>query len=146
MDSEVTDRRAHARFEPPARADARATLRPGCEVTLVDVSAAGALVDARRPLRPGARVHLQVSTASRRFAIDAHVLRCAVAALDPIAGITYRGALTFEHRIEWGWVGSTGCAQSMIEHERPIVEPVGKRLPQNRVTHTLAVGDERNVG
>jgi hypothetical protein len=111
LDPEVTDRRLDARFEPPARADVRATIRPGCAITLVDVSAGGALVEAPRPLRPGATVHLQVATASRRLAIAAHVLRCAVWALDPLAGVTYRGAVKFEHRVEWWWAESTRGVQ-----------------------------------
>jgi hypothetical protein len=140
------DRRVDARFELPPRAEARATLRPGCAITLVDVSAGGALVEGPRPLRPGARVHLQILTASRRFAIVAHVLRCAVWALDPLAGVTYRGAVRFEHRVDWGWADAARCVQPMPEHEGPIAGYGGKRLPQNRATHALAPGDERNVG
>jgi hypothetical protein len=142
LDPEVADRRADARFETPPRADARATLRPGCAVSLADVSAGGALVDAPRPLRPGARVHLQVSTASRRFSIDAHVLRCAVWALDPVAGITYRGALKFEQRVDWCWAEPNRAEEPMPEHERPMAGHGGKRLPRNPATHGLVVGDE----
>ena len=142
MDSEVGDRRVDARFGLPPRTQVRATLRPGCAIILVDVSAGGALVEAPRPLRPGAKVHLQVLTTSKRFAITAHVLRCAVWALDPLAGVTYRGAVTFEHRVDWSWAGSTRCAQPMSEHERPIAECGEKRLPQNRPAFPLAVVDE----
>lgn len=146
MDPEIVDRRLDARFELPPRAEARATLRPGCVITLVDVSAGGALVEAPRPLRPGAKVHLQILTTSRRFAIAAHVLRCAVWALDPLAGVTYRGAVKFEHHVEWCWADPTRRVQPMPEHERPIAGHGGKRLPQNRAAHALASRDERNVG
>jgi hypothetical protein len=146
LDPAVVERRVDARFALPPRAEARATLRPGCAITLVDVSAGGALVEAPRPLRPGARVHVQILTTSRRFAIAAHVLRCAVWALDPLAGVTYRGAVKFEHRVEWCWAELTRRVQPMPEHERPIAGPGGNQLPQNRATHPLAAGDERNVG
>ena len=140
------DRRVDARFEVPPRAGARATLRPGCAITLVDVSAGGALVEAARPLRPGARVHLQILTTSRRFAIAAHVLRCAVWALDPLAGVTYRGAVRFEHPVEWSWSEPTRYVQQMPEHERPIAANDGNRLPKNCTANRLDVEDVRNVG
>jgi hypothetical protein len=101
MDSEVADRRFDARFDPPAVPELRATVRPGCAVKLVDVSAGGALVQAPRPMRPGARVHLQVTAGSQRLAIPAQVLRCSVWSLHPEHGVTYRGALIFDERVEW---------------------------------------------
>jgi hypothetical protein len=79
----------------------RATLRPGCAVAVIDLSAGGALVQASRPLRPGARVHLRLETARRTFSVAAHVLRCAVWSLDPDDGVTYRGALQFADRCEF---------------------------------------------
>ena len=107
MDQPLTDRRSHARFPPPSYDATRATLRPGCSVLLVDVSAGGALIEASRPLRPGARVHLQLVTPGRTFALSACVLRCAVWSLDPFEGVTYLGALMFEERCEWFWEGET---------------------------------------
>jgi hypothetical protein len=103
VDHPVTDRRVDARFPPPNLASTRATLRPGCIVCLVDLSAGGALVQAFRPLRPGARVHLQLVADARTVAVTAQVLRCAVWSLDPVDGVIYRGALQFEHRCEWPW-------------------------------------------
>ena len=141
MDPEVADRRFDARFAPPAQADTRATLRPGCAVTLVDVSAGGALVQAPRPLRPGARVHLQVSTAWSRFAIAAQVLRCAVWSLDPLDGATYRGALKFEQPVEWSWAEPTRGVQPMPEHDRPVPATGGKRLPQKPGLQHAAVAE-----
>lgn len=132
METQVADRRTDARFEPPVRAEARATLRPGCAVRLVDVSAGGALVEAPRPLRPGARVHLQVTTTSRRFAIAAQVLRCMVWSLDPLDGVTYRGALKFDHRIDWCWADSTRRVPPLPEHSGPVAAAGGKALPENR--------------
>jgi hypothetical protein len=99
--STVSDRR----HEPRARLadhdqDLRATLRPGRHVALVDVSRHGALLQATQPMRPGSRVHLQVVAGAKTVTLLAHVLRCAVWAVDAHEGITYRGAVRFEHRCD----------------------------------------------
>lgn len=104
MDLALTeDRRTDARFGTDVLGSARATLRPGCLVRIVDLSAGGALVEAGRPLRPGAYVHLQFDRGARRFTLGAQVLRCAVSALDSDAGVMYRGALKFDRRCETLW-------------------------------------------
>ena len=100
MDRPLRDRRADTRFPPPRPGPARATLRPGCAVELIDLSRGGALVQAGRPLRPGSRVHLQLVLASGTFAVAARVVRCAVWSLDSSDGVRYRGALKFEERCE----------------------------------------------
>lgn len=139
MDSQVTDRRHDARFEPPARAEA--TLRPGTLVVLVDVSAGGALIEAARPLRPGARVHLVVTTAARRFAIVAHVLRCMVWSLDPVDGVTYRGGLKFEHRVDWCWSETVRHPSREGEHIGPLGRKPGNHLPEKRATRLARAGE-----
>lgn len=104
MGPEVADRRFDARFDPPAVPDLQVNVRPGCAVVLVDISAGGALVQAPRPLRPGSKVQLHVTTGSQRLVIPAILLRCAVWSLHPLNGVTYRGALKFDERVEWRWV------------------------------------------
>jgi hypothetical protein len=119
VDCSLSDRRTDARVEVPDARVTRATLRPGCAVRVVDLSAGGALVQADQPLRPGARVHFQLVTTVSTFALVARVLRCAVWTLDAEQGATYRGALQFEDRCDIVWEpetrpGShlpTGCAQ-----------------------------------
>jgi hypothetical protein len=123
------DRRMDSRFAPPDHNAARATLRPGCVVSLVDVSRGGALVEGPRPMRPGARVHLQVTTAARTFAIEAQVLRCAVWILDPVEGVRYRGALRFDHRIEWTWGDASRGGYYVPESGAPASAHFGKSLP-----------------
>ena len=103
MDQSLIDRRVDARFLPPPPHATRATLRPGCTVALVNLSAGGALLEAARPLRPGARVHLQLVMQVRTFILAGHVLRCAVWALDELEGARYRGAVRFEQRCEPFW-------------------------------------------
>jgi hypothetical protein len=100
---QVVERRAERRFRVPPQLQVRVTLRPGCVVELVEVCAGGALIEVPRPLRPGSRVHVQVTTKERSFAIAANVTRCMVWSLDPLEGTRYRGALKFEHRIKWCW-------------------------------------------
>jgi hypothetical protein len=139
MDHQVKDRRVVARFPPPAAAGVRVTLRPGCAVVLVNVSAAGALIAAPRPLRPGSVVHLQVITPVARLAIAAQVLRCMVSSLDPLGGVTYQGAVRFEHSVEWRWEEATRRVHTMPEHVRPTGTNDGKRRPTGRIAeHGIA--------
>ena len=129
MEQQVIDRRTDSRFAPPDANAARATLRPGCVVALVDVSRGGALVEGPRPMRPGARVHLQVATAARTFSIEAHVLRCIVWILDPIDGVRYRGALRFEQQIDWAWADASRGGYQLPESARPAPGRFGNTLP-----------------
>jgi hypothetical protein len=98
VDHSLTDRRTDVRYEPAGGDLTRATLRPGCAVSVVDLSAGGALVQAGQPLRPGARVHLQLVTTRQAFGLVAVVLRCAVWTLHGEHGAIYRGALKFDER------------------------------------------------
>lgn len=129
MDHQASERREDARFTPPPRIDVRATLRPGCVVVLIDVSARGALVQAARPLRPGARVHLQVLTSSRRFLTAGTILRCMVWSLVGDDGVIYRGAIRFDHRVEWAWAEPTRRVHVVPEHAGPAGTNDGKRIP-----------------
>jgi hypothetical protein len=133
VDQPLTDRRIDARF-PPGPGATRATLRPGCPVVLVDVSAGGALVEASRPLRPGARVHLQLVTGARNYALAAHVLRCAVWSLDPYDGVTYRGALMFEDRCELVWEAETPAVSAIPAGPQPDGDVSGRLPPAARAS------------
>lgn len=95
MDREVAERRHDTRFTHPAVTSARATLRPGCIATIVNLSVGGALVQSARPLRPGARTHVQLATDRRACSLTATVLRCVVALIDE-QGVLYRSALRFD--------------------------------------------------
>jgi hypothetical protein len=96
----VKDRRSDPRYIWSPADITQATLRPGCVVHVVDLGPGGALVQGARPLRPGARLHFHLVVRHQPFALIARVLRCAVWALDSRAGVMYRGALQFEHRLE----------------------------------------------
>lgn len=129
MDDAVVDRRREHRFPPPPATNIAATIRPGCQVVLIDVSEQGALIEAPRPLRPGGRIHLLVSAGDARQAITAVVLRCAVAAIEPTGGVTYRGGLAFDTCVQWPWALPTHRRTRAREHERPERSGRGHVLP-----------------
>ena len=130
MESPVVDRRAEARFLVPSNLDVRVTLRPGCMVRLVEVCGRGALIEVPRPLRPGGRVHVQVTTPERAFGIAAHVTRCMVWSIDPLEGARYRGALRFDHRIEWCWGDPARLGNVVPVSSGPISRFDGHKLPE----------------
>lgn len=99
----MSERREDPRLTTESLQIQRATLRPGCHVEVVDLSALGAQVETDRPLRPGMRVHVRLSTAERTLCVAAVVLRCAVSTLHPEAGVTYRAGLRFEERCQSFW-------------------------------------------
>ena len=96
----IKDRRGDPRYSWSPEDISHATLRPGCVVHVVDLSAGGALVQGARPLRPGARLHFHLVLRELSFGLLAQVLRCAVWTLDSREGVTYRGALQFEQRCD----------------------------------------------
>lgn len=77
-----------------------ARIRPGYNVSVVDVSAGGVLVESERRLFPGSVVELQVRSAHRSQVVRGHIVRCAVARLRANA-ICYRGAIAFDHNLPW---------------------------------------------
>ena len=101
MDCTLSERRAHERTEGQVGHIARATLRPGHPILVVNISRGGALVEGSRPLRPGTRVMLQVATSSGALGLSALVLRCGVQRLSVEEGVLYRGALKFDERRDW---------------------------------------------
>ena len=80
---------------------ASARLRPGYDVSLIDVSAGGALIESDRRLLPGAAVELHLKSEHRPPAImRGHVLRSVVARLRSNL-VCYRGAIRFDHELPW---------------------------------------------
>ncbi len=134
MDRPLVDRRLDERFGQPAIAGTQAILRPGYSVTLIDLSAGGALIEGLRPLRPGMRVHVQLVSGTHRFGITAHVLRCAVASLDSDAGVRYRGALRFDERCEAIWEANTLDGYLFPDGQRTVRHAGGQSLPGRRAS------------
>lgn len=134
MGEPVTDRRRDSRFGQPLIAAIRAVLRPGYLVSLVDLSAGGALIEGPRPLRPGARVHLQLVTGTRALGISGHILRCSVASLDADNGVRYRGALRFDHRCESLWESVTPDGNELPARAPIAGDGHGQLLPDSLPT------------
>ena len=136
MDRPVVDRRVDERFGQPAIAGTQAILRPGYAVALIDLSAGGALIEGARPFHPGTRVHVQLVSGARRFALNAQVLRCSVAALDPEAGVRYRGALRFDERCEAIWEATTLDGYLFPNDVRSVRHSAGHGLPSTGAAST----------
>jgi hypothetical protein len=101
----TAERRADRRRAPRTSSAAQhgvvcVRIRPGREVTLLDVSAAGALLQCAHRLLPGTAIELQLTTAGRRVTTRGLVVRCSVSQVWPSA-IWYRGAVMFEQPLPW---------------------------------------------
>src|SRR5258708_4667341 len=95
-----SDRRIHARLTPEELNRAvSARLKYGEAVTLVDLSAGGALVETSRILRPDTDLVLEIldSRSKNVTQVVSRVLRSHVSALQD--GITYRSACAFKRPI-----------------------------------------------
>ena len=101
MTERTDDRRVARRrrqFEEHGIVAAR--VRPGHDVSLIDVSAGGALIESDRRLLPGTSIELQLETPGQRAALRGRVLRCAVARVHSTS-ICYRGAISFDRHLPW---------------------------------------------
>ena len=97
----VSERRVHERTSEEWTRKAKASLRPGCPVSIVNISRGGALIEATQPMRPGTRVLLQIVTSTSTFGLSALIVRCGVRALSVEEGVIYHGALRFDERHDW---------------------------------------------
>jgi hypothetical protein len=100
MSDSPQDRRRSRRFGRGDHGIVSARVRPGHSVSVVDVSAGGALVEGEYRLMPGAVVELHLETGRERASIRGRVLRCAVARLRP-SSVCYRGAIGFDRHLPW---------------------------------------------
>lgn len=113
----------------------RARVRPGHRLTVIDVSPGGALVEVERALRPGSRVDVHLETDAQHGTVSARVLRCAVAAIDSEAGITYRAALAFIETCDWMREALTPDGYRVhapMAGTEPLTAANGDPLPQRR--------------
>jgi len=100
MTNTRSERRRNRRHARPEQWIVSARIRPGHDVSVVDVSAGGALVESERRLLPGSTVELHLRCARRSEIVRGHIVRCAVARLRANA-ICFRGAIAFDHNLLW---------------------------------------------
>jgi hypothetical protein len=125
----LKERRVDARFRQPVLAHARAVLRPGHAIALIDLSAGGALIQGNRALRPGSRVQIHLTIGGRSMWIPAQVLRCAVASLDAEFGVQYHGAVKFTDRCTSLWESSTRTGYSVPAGVQHRADATGHAIP-----------------
>jgi hypothetical protein len=99
-DALVERRRAGRASGVEAHGIVCARVRPGHDASIVDVSAAGALVETRHRLLPGSSIELYLQTPDQRASVRGRVVRCAVSHLHP-SSLSYRGALEFDRQVAW---------------------------------------------
>lgn len=96
----VGERRKDPRVEGGGHSfQSSAVLRPGQEVTLVNISRRGALIDSGVRLRPGAQAELLLCGTDVRVRVEGRLHRCHVVRLDPVR---YRGVVVFDQDVEIG--------------------------------------------
>lgn len=96
---ELPERRQHRRYRGEDRGVRFARIRPGHDVSVIDVSASGMLVESTHRLLPGSAVDVRFSN-DRHSAqmIRGRVVRCGVIHLQANA-IGYRAAIAFDRHM-----------------------------------------------
>jgi hypothetical protein len=126
----IDRRRSRRLISPNEHGVVSARVRPGYDVTVIDLSADGALIESRRRLLPGACVDLHLQSIGRAAEIvRGEILRCAVAGLRENA-ISYRGAISFERRL-W-WLARDAAAGYQVLSAGPDPPENGQPLPARR--------------
>ncbi len=102
MDSAVNKENAERRLNPRTTAHeiVTARVRPGRQVSVIDLSVSGALIETSHRLLPGTNVELQVEGTDRTMTIRGRVLRCAVSQVRS-SSLSYRGAIAFDRHLPW---------------------------------------------
>jgi len=123
MNGPETDRRcARRRVSVEEHGIVAARVRPGLAVSLIDVSAGGALVETTRRLLPGASVELQLETGQVCVTVRGRVVRCAVAHVRSTS-MCYRGAISFDRCLPWFVDDRAGGYSVPAADTRPALAP-----------------------
>ena len=130
LSAKVADRRAHVRLRPiQLHRPMLARLKRGPLLTLLDVSAGGALIQTSERLNPGAQVLLEflIPGLQRTTLVHSRVTRSHVAALD--GRVRYRGGCSFEEILE---------LSELLPRDLKDQQPAGTRDPLQAVRELLA--------
>lgn len=92
-------RRTVRRIPQPDEGVSRARLRTGRELTVVNISSAGAMVEGLTRLLPGTRAEVHLVTRHGRVLVRARVIRALVWRLEPDV-VCYRAALAFDVAVD----------------------------------------------
>jgi hypothetical protein len=123
-----SERRLAARRAPaPDEPIARARLRAGRELTVVDLSNGGVLVEGTARLLPGTHVDVHIVTKDGRTLVRSRVARAYVYHLDAQI-VRYRGALAFDRAID----------TSAAEYAAPAMLVFTERSPDPAVANSVA--------
>jgi hypothetical protein len=99
----LTDRRLSTRTCAVADLGIQqARVRPGHEVSVIDISAHGVLIETVLRLLPGRQIELQIERGTELMTIRGRIVRSHVARVLP-SRVSYRGAIGFEQPL--GWIG-----------------------------------------
>jgi len=97
--SETERRRSGRRTPQPDEALSRVRLRTGRELTVVNISADGALVEGHTRLLPGTRTDVHIVTRHGRVLVRTRIVRSLVWRLEPDL-VTYRTGLAFDVAVD----------------------------------------------
>lgn len=106
--TDLLERRGERRLSGGGpRWHARALMRPGQDVTVINICSRAALVESAARLRPGAHTEMQLAGTDARTSVRGRLDRCYVAGLEPLR---YRGVLVFADPFDPG-AGTNGSQE-----------------------------------
>jgi len=130
-------RRNPRQAQPEDHRIVAARVRPGYEVSVVNVSAGGVLIESSCRLLPGTSVDLHLrqqaaaegkSDTPQSETVRGRVLRCAICRLHSNA-VCYRGAIEFDRHLPWFLPAADGYSVPNSER-RPARDLWGAATPQ----------------
>ena len=111
----VAERRLSARTRAIAELGIlQARVRPGHEVSVIDISTDGVLIETVLRLLPGRTIELQIERSDQLTAVRGRVIRSHVARVHPSA-VSYRGAIGFEQPLAWIVAGVSRGEYSVLK-------------------------------